>query len=117
MIPRFPLVLGVIFSAASCLAGQLRRRQPGPGSRGCKSLISVDHAPSSGVMGDGVIDGRGGKKMLGSQFLGGSGRAGPRGRGPAGSAADRSQRLQQLHALPHHDQERSRRKHDFNHGD
>ncbi len=34
---------------------------------GCKPLISVDHAPNSGVMGDGVIDGRGGEKMLGSQ--------------------------------------------------
>jgi polygalacturonase len=39
-----------------------------PGPRGCKPLISVDHAPNSGVMGDGVIDGRGGEKMLGSQF-------------------------------------------------
>ena len=39
-----------------------------PGLRGCKPLISVDHAPNSGVMGDGVIDGRGGEKMLGSQF-------------------------------------------------
>ncbi len=40
----------------------------GPGPRGCKPLISVDHAPNSGVMGDGVIDGRGGEKMLGSQY-------------------------------------------------
>jgi polygalacturonase len=39
-----------------------------PGLRGCKPLISVDHAPNSGVMGDGVIDGRGGEKMLGSQY-------------------------------------------------
>jgi polygalacturonase len=39
-----------------------------PGARGCKPLISVDHAPNSGVMGDGVIDGRGGEKMLGSQY-------------------------------------------------
>jgi polygalacturonase len=38
----------------------------GPGPRGCKPLISVDHAPGSAVMGDGVIDGRGGEKMLGS---------------------------------------------------
>jgi polygalacturonase len=37
-----------------------------PGSRGCKPLISVDHAPDSAIMGDGVIDGRGGEKMLGS---------------------------------------------------
>ncbi|MGO9324545.1 MAG: glycoside hydrolase family 28 protein [Terracidiphilus sp.] len=39
-----------------------------PGPRGCKPLISVDHAPNSGVMGDGVIDGRGGEKILGSQY-------------------------------------------------
>jgi polygalacturonase len=35
---------------------------------GCKPLISADHAPGSGVMGNGVIDGRGGAAMLGSQF-------------------------------------------------
>lgn len=35
--------------------------------QGCKPLISVDHAPHSAIMGDGVIDGRGGEKMLGSQ--------------------------------------------------
>ncbi len=40
----------------------------GPGPRGCKPLISVDHAPNSGIMGDGVIDARGGEKMLGSQY-------------------------------------------------
>ncbi len=40
----------------------------GPGSRGCKPLISVDHAPDSAIMGDGVIDGRGGEKMLGSPY-------------------------------------------------
>ena len=39
-----------------------------PGPRGCKPLISVDHASDSAIMGDGVIDGRGGEKMLGSQF-------------------------------------------------
>ncbi|HVN93560.1 MAG TPA: glycosyl hydrolase family 28 protein [Terracidiphilus sp.] len=39
-----------------------------PGMRGCKPLISVDHAPNCGIMGDGVIDGRGGEKMLGSQY-------------------------------------------------
>ncbi len=38
----------------------------GPGPRGCKPLISVDHASGSAIMGDGVIDGRGGEKMLGS---------------------------------------------------
>jgi polygalacturonase len=40
----------------------------GPGPRGCRPLINVDHASNSGVMGDGVIDGRGGEKMLGSQY-------------------------------------------------
>lgn len=40
----------------------------GPGPRGCKPLISVDHAPNSAIMGDGVIDGRGGEKMLNSQY-------------------------------------------------
>ena len=39
----------------------------GPHQRGCKPLISVDHAPNSAVMGDGTIDGRGGEKMLGSK--------------------------------------------------
>jgi polygalacturonase len=39
-----------------------------PGPRGCRPLITVDHAANSGVMGDGVIDGRGGEKMLGSQY-------------------------------------------------
>jgi polygalacturonase len=40
----------------------------GFGPRGCKPLISVDHAPDSAVMGDGTIDGRGGEKMLGSKY-------------------------------------------------
>lgn len=40
----------------------------GPHQRGCKPLISVDHAPGSAVMGDGTIDGRGGEKMLGSPY-------------------------------------------------
>jgi polygalacturonase len=33
--------------------------------RGCKPLISADHVSGAGVMGDGVIDGRGGVKLLG----------------------------------------------------
>jgi polygalacturonase len=36
--------------------------------RGCNPLISADHVSGAGVMGDGVIDGRGGEKMLGSKF-------------------------------------------------
>jgi polygalacturonase len=38
------------------------------GSRGCKPLIAVESARDSGVMGDGTIDGRGGEKMLGSEY-------------------------------------------------
>lgn len=37
-------------------------KEPG---RGCKPLISVSHVSGAGVMGDGVIDGRGGEKILG----------------------------------------------------
>jgi polygalacturonase len=33
--------------------------------RGCKPLISVNHVSAAGVMGDGIIDGRGGVKLLG----------------------------------------------------
>jgi polygalacturonase len=33
--------------------------------RGCKPLISVENVAGAGVMGDGVIDGRGGVKLLG----------------------------------------------------
>ena len=40
----------------------------GHGVRGCKPLISVNHAPNAAVMGDGTIDGRGGEKILGSQY-------------------------------------------------
>jgi polygalacturonase len=35
---------------------------------GCRPIISVDHAAGAAIMGDGVIDGRGGEKMLGSKF-------------------------------------------------
>jgi polygalacturonase len=35
------------------------------GGGGCKPLITADHAPGSGIMGDGAIDGRGGAKLLG----------------------------------------------------
>ena len=38
------------------------------GPRGCKPLISVDHASGAAIMGDGTIDGRGGEKMLGSKL-------------------------------------------------
>jgi polygalacturonase len=37
-------------------------KEPG---RGCKPLISVSHVSGAGVMGDGVIDGRGGENILG----------------------------------------------------
>jgi len=42
------------------------RQTPGP--RGCRPLIAVDHAPDSGIMGNGTIDGRGGEKLLGSPY-------------------------------------------------
>jgi polygalacturonase len=32
---------------------------------GCKALITADHVNNAGIMGDGVIDGRGGDRMLG----------------------------------------------------
>jgi polygalacturonase len=38
-----------------------------PGTRGCKPLISAVRAPDAAIMGDGMIDGRGGEKMLGSE--------------------------------------------------
>lgn len=34
-------------------------------TRGCRPLISVSHVSGAGLMGDGVIDGRGGEKILG----------------------------------------------------
>ena len=34
---------------------------------GCKSLITADNAPGAGIMGDGVIDGRGGATLLGQK--------------------------------------------------
>jgi hypothetical protein len=34
---------------------------------GCKSLITVNQAPGSGIMGDGSIDGRGGAKLVGQE--------------------------------------------------
>ena len=34
------------------------------GGKGCKPLISGKHAVNAGIMGDGVIDGRGGSKMI-----------------------------------------------------
>lgn len=35
---------------------------------GCKPLILADHAPGSGIVGDGVIDGRGGVSLLGQKL-------------------------------------------------
>ena len=34
---------------------------------GCKPFLTVDDAPSSGIMGDGAIDGRGGAELLGQK--------------------------------------------------
>jgi polygalacturonase len=47
-------------SPGSC--GIVNEKMPGPG---CKPLISVISASDAGIMGDGVIDGRGGSKLLG----------------------------------------------------
>ncbi len=41
-------------------------KERGPG---CKPLISVSHVSGAGVMGDGVIDGRGGENILGKDRL------------------------------------------------
>ena len=38
------------------------------GARGCKALLSAVDAPGAGIMGDGVIDGRGGETMLGKDI-------------------------------------------------
>ena len=54
-----------LYSATPGSCGVVRHN---PGPRGCKPLIAADHAPGSAVMGDGIIDGRGDKKMLGSQY-------------------------------------------------
>ena len=35
------------------------------GASGCKPLIAANHAPGSGIMGDGAIDGRGGARLIG----------------------------------------------------
>jgi len=34
---------------------------------GCKTLITAENAPDSGIMGDGAIDGRGGAKIIGQE--------------------------------------------------
>ena len=39
-----------------------------PGGGGCRALINGDNVADSGVMGDGVIDGRGGETILGRQL-------------------------------------------------
>jgi polygalacturonase len=49
-------------SAGSC---GLLSDTPG---RGCKPLISVENVSGAGVMGDSVIDGRGGVKLLGKNL-------------------------------------------------
>ncbi len=38
------------------------------GKRGCAAFITAENAPGSGIMGDGVIDGRGGETMLGQNI-------------------------------------------------
>jgi polygalacturonase len=41
-----------------------------PSGRNCKPLISAQHISGAGIMGDGIIDGRGGSKILGPNHLG-----------------------------------------------
>ena len=55
-----------LYAVAPGSCGIVRRGQGPP--RGCKPLISVDRAADAAVMGDGVIDGRGGERMLGSPY-------------------------------------------------
>ncbi len=38
------------------------------GMKGCRPLISADHVSDAAVMGEGVIDGRGGERMLGKEI-------------------------------------------------
>jgi polygalacturonase len=74
--PEVTLIVGVGVTLFASRDPSLFAVSPGscgivshtPGPRGCKPLISVDHAPHAGIMGDGVIDARGGEKMLGSQY-------------------------------------------------
>ncbi|MGO8757251.1 MAG: glycoside hydrolase family 28 protein [Terracidiphilus sp.] len=74
--PEVTLILGIGVTLFASRDPALYAVSPGscgivshsPGPRGCKPLISVDHASGSAIMGDGVIDGRGGERMLSSQF-------------------------------------------------
>src|SRR5580692_11326856 len=74
--PQVTLIVGPGVTLFASRDASLYATSPGscgvvshsPGPRGCRPLISVDHASGSAIMGDGVIDGRGGEKMLGSQY-------------------------------------------------
>jgi polygalacturonase len=74
--PQVTLIVGIGVTLFASRDAALYAVSPGScgivghdsGIRGCKPLISVDHAPGSAIMGDGAIDGRGGEKMLGSQY-------------------------------------------------
>ena len=73
--PDVTLIVGVGVTLYASRDAALYAVSPGScgivshgGGRGCKPLIAVDHASDSAIMGDGVIDGRGGEKMLGSQY-------------------------------------------------
>ena len=70
---------------------------------GCKPLISADHVSGAGIMGDGVIDGRGGEKMLGKDLTwwGLAEKTRP-GYGHQVSRIIEAQQRRQLHPLPHH---------------
>ncbi len=75
---------------------------------GCRALITVENASGSGVMGDGVIDGRGGEKIEGQKdsSLVGSGAGSEGQESESERAEDHSDvALGQLHAVSDHAEE------------
>ncbi len=76
----------------------------GKRGRGCKSLITVDDAPGSGIMGDGSIDGRGGAKLDRAErdLVGPGETAKVLDQSQSRAAPDLGQPIRWLHALPHH---------------
>jgi polygalacturonase len=73
--PQITLIVGVGVTLFASRDPSLYANEPGScgivshgKSRGCKPLIAADHATGAGIMGDGVIDARGGDNMLGSPY-------------------------------------------------
>lgn len=79
-----------LFDSAPGACGLVNRERNG----GCRPLIAVRDAPGSAVMGQGVIDGRGGEKLLGQAIswwdLAEQARAGGRQQAPRLIVVDRS---------------------------